>query len=315
MPGEYRHVPPLVRIIAPLLVLGLFALLLWRSDVTALQSAFAQLSAGPILLGLCLVQLQILLSAIRWRFTAARLGQSIGLGKAIREYYVASLLNQSLPGGMGGDAIRAWRMRLDGTGGWKLPAKAILYERLSGQAVFLLLVAIGLPVWPLLITGPSPFPIGWLAVTGLCVALLLTAMLVWFTQQRFRKVLGTLRADASDVFLRGGAWRIQTSLSLAIVIAYGAVFMLSSHAVGANLPWQAILTIIPLCLLSMLIPVGLGGWGTREAAAMALWPVFGFRPEDGLAASLLYGALSLAGAAPALLILAVEAMPHNRQRK
>ncbi len=74
-------------------------LLLWRSDLTALGQAFARISAGPVIAGLCLVQLQVILSALRWRFTAGRLGQVINAPRAIREYYVASLLNQSLPGG------------------------------------------------------------------------------------------------------------------------------------------------------------------------------------------------------------------------
>ena len=314
MRGETCPLSPHARIIPPLLVLGLFAILIWRSDLQSLQQAFAQISAGPILVGLCLVQLQIILSALRWRFTAARLGQTIACGQATREYYVASLLNQSLPGGMGGDAIRAWRMRLDGTSGWKLPAKAILYERLSGQAIFLLLVAIGLPLWPLLIAVRSPLQLEW-AGAGFClIGLLLLFGFWWLARKSARPVLQQLRGDIGEVFLRRGAWLVQSTLSLVVVLAYIAVFQLSSFAIGANLPIQAALTIIPLCLLSMLIPVGLGGWGTREATAMALWPLFGFSPADGLAASLLYGALSLAGSMPGLVILAIEAIKGRDNR-
>ncbi|MDH4439284.1 MAG: lysylphosphatidylglycerol synthase transmembrane domain-containing protein [Rhizobium sp.] len=313
MPGEHRPVSSHARIFAPLLVLGLFAVLLWRGDLDALGGAFAQISLGPVLVGLGLVQVQVVLSALRWRFTANRLGQEIGLGKAVREYYVASLLNQSLPGGMGGDAIRAWRMRIDGQGGWKLPAKAILYERLSGQAVFLLIVAIGLPLWPLLIAGQSPLQWEWITA-GLClIGILLAFVSRWSARRSAGPVLLQLSEDAAEVFMRRKAWLVQSSLSFVVVVAYGAVFMLASFAVGAHLPWQAALTIIPLCLLSMLIPVGLGGWGTREAAAMALWPLFGFAAADGLAASLLYGALSLAGATPGLVILAVEAISGGRR--
>ena len=82
-----------------------------------------------------------------------------------------------------------------------------------------------------------------------------------------------------------------------IVCGYIAVFLVASRAVGAPLPAIAAVTAIPLCLMTMLIPAGIGGWGTREAAAAALWPLFGFTNAEGVAASLLYGVISLAGAA------------------
>lgn len=301
------------RILPPLLVAGLFAILLWRTDMVALREAFAQISAGPVLLGLGLVQLQVILSAVRWRFTAHRLGQTIGLAAAIREYYVASFLNQSLPGGMGGDAVRAWRMRVEGKGGWKLPAKGILYERLSGQAAFFLILAIGLPIWPTVIANHSQLPSGWVAVALCVLGLFLAFGLRWLVRRSAHPILRQISEDAAEVFLRRQAWLVQSGLSVVVVTAYVAVFMIASHAIGASMPFRAALTIIPLCLLSMLIPVGLGGWGTREAAAMALWPLFSFSGADGLAASLLYGAVSLAGSTPALVILGLEAIGIRHQ--
>jgi uncharacterized membrane protein YbhN (UPF0104 family) len=307
-PEINRPVSPYARILPPLLVAGLFAILLWRTDMVELRDAFAQISAGPVLLCLALVQLQIILSAVRWRFTAHRLGQTIGLTDAIREYYVASFLNQSLPGGMGGDAVRAWRMRVEGKGGWKLPAKGILYERLSGQAAFFMILAIGLPIWPMLIADRSQLPSGWVAAALFVSGLFSAFGLRWLVRRSAHPILRQISEDAAEVFMRRQAWLIQSGLSVVVVTAYVAVFMIASHAIGASLPFEAALTIIPLCLLSMLIPVGLGGWGTREAAAMALWPLFGFSAAGGLAASLLYGAISLAGSAPALVILGLDAI-------
>jgi uncharacterized membrane protein YbhN (UPF0104 family) len=312
-PEINRPVSPYARILPPLLVAGLFVILLWRTDMVALRDAFAQISAGPVLLCLGLVQLQIILSAVRWRFTAQRLGQTIGLTDATREYYVASFLNQSLPGGMGGDAVRAWRMRVEGKGGWKLPAKGILYERLSGQAAFFVILAVGLPIWPAVIADHSQLPSGWVAVAFCVLGLFLAFGLQWLFRRTAHPILQQIYEDASEVFMRRQAWLIQSGLSVVVVTAYVAVFMIASQAIGASLPFEAALTIIPLCLLSMLIPVGLGGWGTREAAAMALWPLFDFSPADGLAASLLYGAVSLAGSTPALVILGLEAIGIRRQ--
>jgi hypothetical protein len=91
------------------------------------------------------------------------------------------------------------------------------------------------------------------------------------------------------------------------------MFMLASAAIGAPLPRLAAVTAIPLCLLMMLIPATIAGWGAREAAAAALWPLFGYPASDGVAASILYGILALVGAAPGLaFILAALLKRLNR---
>ena len=97
-----------------------------------------------------------------------------------------------------------------------------------------------------------------------------------------------------------GAWWKQATASLAIVAAYLTLFAVCAQAIGAPLPALAVLNVVPLTLLSMLLPVSIGGWGLREAAAAALWPLVGLSAEAGVATSILYGLLSLAGSLPAL---------------
>ncbi|UJW77413.1 lysylphosphatidylglycerol synthase transmembrane domain-containing protein [Rhizobium sp. SL42] len=295
----------LLRLAAPIVTIALIAVMAMWVDRVALVQAFSHVSISDLGLGLVLVQLQIMLSALRWRFTAARLGQPIALNRAIGEYYVASLLNQSLPGGMAGDAIRAWRMRTSGQGGWKLPAKAVLFERLSGQAAFFVLAACGIVAWPLLMGASEPVRLHSVLPAMLACAVLALIGLMWAIRTNSFHRLASLLPDLQHVFVKDRAWAVQIGLSLVILATYLAIFLLASKAVGASLPLVSALTAIPLALLAMLIPAGLGGWGTREAAAMALWPFLGASAADGLAASLLYGALSLAGAAPGILVLAL----------
>lgn len=302
-----------MRFLAPLTLIALLAWLISRTDLAALESAFARISASHVILGLALVQIQIIVSALRWRFTAGRLGGDIPRPLAIREYYVASFLNQSLPGGVAGDAIRAFRMRNAGKGGWKQPAKAVLMERLSGQMAFFLLALCGLAVWPFVLKaghtwlGVLPTVLGILSA-GVVIALGLTIAWRHFPSVR------ALMEEAAEVFLRDRALLVQSGLSLVIVATYVATFFVASDAVGADLPWAAALTVIPLALIAMLIPVGLGGWGTREVAAMALWPLAGASATEGLAASIVYGAVSLAGAAPGLILLSLEALRRRPRR-
>lgn len=295
---------PLLRIFAPLALVALLAFLVSRTDFGALKSAFAQVSAGHLIAGLVLVQIQIVVSALRWRFTAARLGETMALPLAVSEYYVASFLNQTLPGGVAGDAVRAFRMRGDGPGGWKRPAKAVLFERLSGQMALFVLALCGLFVWPLVLGGEDAGQLSLHIALGFILFAAVIAIVMLVVKGRFSWV-GKFTDEVVAVFIRDGALWIQAGMSLLIVATYSACFFLASDGVGAQLPWTAALTVIPLSLIAMLIPAGFGGWGTREAAAMALWPLIGATPTEGLAASIVYGGLSLAGALPGLVILSL----------
>ncbi|MBA4203666.1 lysylphosphatidylglycerol synthase transmembrane domain-containing protein [Pannonibacter phragmitetus] len=313
-----------IRLLASLAGLALLAGLIALLNPASIAAALAKAPAGHLLAGLLLVQFQTVLSALRWRFTAARLGHAIPLGAAIREYYLGGTLNLLLPGGMAGDAARIYRVKDSADGGWKQAATAVALERMSGQLAFALLMGGGLLAWafvlpagsiPVLpqVSAPSASPLVWLAAAGLVLAALALPLLFPAVRARLRRFLPVAGQALRAAFWTRGALAVQAGLSLLITGGYVLTFLLASDAVGASLPLLAVVTIIPLCLLTMLIPVGVGGWGTREAAAAALWPLFGFTAAQGLAASLLYGMLSLAGAAlPGLVLLALELLRQKR---
>ncbi|WP_106754396.1 lysylphosphatidylglycerol synthase transmembrane domain-containing protein [Pannonibacter carbonis] len=285
-----------LRIIGISIGLAGLALLVWAADPAMVAAALGKVPTGHILAVALLVQIQIVLSALRWRFTAGRLGQDFPVRIAIREYYLGSVLNQTLPGGIAGDATRVYRVQDDTSGGWKRAAMAVVLERLSGQFAFFVLTGIGLLAWPFVLPVPLDGisgPVLWGALLS-SIALIVAAL-------RFRQVLAAwfqrLRPSLAAAFWSRGAFAVQVSLSALIVGCYVVSFLLASDAVGAPLPAVAAITIIPLCLLAMLVPLGFGGWGPREATAAALWPLVGFTGAEGIAASLVYGSLTLAGTA------------------
>src|SRR5690554_7422355 len=110
----------------------------------ALPGLITRLRSIPpslIALALAVSVLQVVLSAWRWRYPAGRLGVSVPMTLAVREYYLATFLNQVLPGGVMGDVNRAWRhsrVHSQGTGersGNLSAVHAVVLERLSGQLV------------------------------------------------------------------------------------------------------------------------------------------------------------------------------------
>ena len=282
--------------------------LLWAAiDVPAALARIAGAEPRWLLAGLAAVQLQILLSAVRWRVTAARLGHRLGMRRVVREYYVASLLNQVLPGGIGGDAARVVRNRAPVHAPTARVAQGVVLERLAGQCALLLVTLAGVALWPLLLDEPPPRA-GLLALAAALLVVLGVALavagLTAFGPPRLARFAAGVRPALRRCWFEDGMWLVQGVLSLAVTAGYLAAFAFAALAVGAPLPPVGWLTVVPLALASMLLPISIGGWGLREAAAAALWPLVGLSAESGVAASVVYGLLSLVGSLPAILFLA-----------
>ena len=333
----------LLRVLVPLASLALLWLLV---DVPAAAARLRDAELRWLLAGALVVQLQILLSALRWRLTAARLGHRLGAGQVVREYYVATLLNQVLPGGVAGDAARVFRNRVpeagrpadgssggapggadgsfdearasadgdggegdgegDGEGGGASTARVaqgVVLERLAGQVALVATTLVGIASWPLLIEQAPPRAALLALATALGIALALAALVAVLARvgpPALRRAAAALAPAFRRGWFEDGMWLVQGVLSVAITASYIAVFALAALAVDAPLPLAGLPTVVPLALASMLLPVSIGGWGLREAAAAALWPLVGLAPAAGVAASVVYGLVSLAGALPAL---------------
>jgi len=283
---------PALRVALRLAVAGglLAALWHWLDGPEALAH-LRQARPGWLALGFGLLSAQIVLSALRWRLTAARLGQHFGAGFAVREYYLAVLANMTLPGGVIGDAGRAVRARADA--GLGVSVQAVVIERLAGQVALAAVLVPGLLLWP-----------GW-AGRGLGLLVLMVAaagVAVWLARAGPGMLRGLGRSLAR-AWWRDGAWRAQLGLSLAILACNIGGFAACAVAVGAGLPAVAVPVIVPLTLAAMLVPVSISGWGLREGAAAVLWPLAGLTAEAGIAASIAFGLTALAASLPAVALL------------
>ena len=161
-----------IRILLPL---ALIALCLAYAGGRGLWDRFADLSLPWMGAAVAMLNLVIILSALRWRLTATALGLPLTVGGAVREYYLAQFVNQTLPGGVLGDAARAVRSR---NGGPLTPAaQAVVLERASGQigmAAILGLATIGAAVRP----GTLP-PVDAIAIAPVWMALASTVFLAF----------------------------------------------------------------------------------------------------------------------------------------
>ena len=249
--------------------------------------------------------LQIVLSARRWQLTASQLGITLSAGTVVREYYLSQLVNQVLPGGVLGDAGRAVRARRQA--GLVTSSYTVILERLAGQAGLLVLLAA-----TFVITSVAPGGFDWPSWLAVPVAVLLIVVgavppAVILAAGRLPRRVGRMATELAENVRRAllapsVRWH-QLALSLATAAANVTGFALCALSIGAPLSITAATAIIPLILFTMLLPVTVSGWGLREGAAAALFPLAGLTAAEGLAASVAFGVVLLVIALPGIAFL------------
>ena len=293
--------PPPVRLVVGALALGVLAYLV---DVRAVVGRLSGLDAGWVAGALGVTVVQTLLSAWRWRYTAGRLGLDLPLADALGEYYRGVFVNQVLPGGVVGDASRAWRHASRTRDEWGAAVRAVVLERASGQVAMTFLAAVSF-----VILAPRVGTDGFWRVGAIFAAVVVVAVVVWLVGGRARgTAVGTFLRDARAALVRGQALAVQSATSLLIVGSYVVTYLFAARAVGVTTPFAELAPLVPPVLLAMLVPLSVGGWGLREGAAAGLWVAVGLGAAEGVAISVAYGVTVLLGTLPGAYLLAFGGM-------
>ncbi len=299
-----------LRLLASLVLLGVLALWL---DTSAIIAEIRGLSLYWVLLGLILTLPQVAISAWRWRLTARLLDIRLPWQAALGDYYLATFLNQVLPGGVMGDAARAWR-HARASGQRAAALRAVIIERTSGQLVLAAMACATLfsPIWQAPLSAFSRESLwGAGVLLGGLFLLLMFGLLFKRILRRplslFKRVFAGfftgLGRDLHRSLLSQQAWPRQLLGSALVVCSYVAVFVCAAQAIGSELPLTTLLALIPLVLLAMAIPLSVAGWGLRESAAALVWVGAGLSPAQGVAISVAYGLLVLISSLPGALFL------------
>lgn len=268
---------------------AILALLIWWADAGDVMQHLRGASLGWLVAaGLSLTALTFLM-AKRWQIVARAVDIEISYPLAVAEYYIAQLVNLILPGGVAGDVARAVRVRH--AGDLLRAAQSVAADRIIGQAVMFAALGAALTV-ALVIPGGIPWPpVTWV---GIVAGLVAVGVAIAFSRQdgatgRFLRLILRLVKDGSLI-------------ALALVITALLIFSLyaCARATGTVIPSAGMITLLPLILSAMLIPLSVGGWGWREGAAAALFPLIGASPSAGIATGIAYGAMMMFAALPGL---------------
>ncbi len=290
----------MIRIFLKLAVsLSILALLFWLTDAQTVMTRLRGLDLRWFGLGLISLTMITFLMALRWQMVAQRVGIALYYGQAVREYYIAQLVNMVLPGGVAGDVGRALRIRRDGD--LTRAAQSVAAERLVGQCLLFGIMGAGFAA-ALLIAGGPEWPVwAWL---GPLVLSIIGAAVVMVSRgdhatARFCALIVQCLKD----------WRILGVSILIALLLIGSLYC-ATRATGTVMPAAGWFTVLPLVLSSMVIPLSIGGWGWREGAAAAVFPVIGASASAGVAMGIAYGAMLTIAALPAIAFL-----PGLRERQ
>lgn len=278
---------------------GLLLAVVALADVAALGRLLAQASPTWLLAGLGAGLLSNVVSALRWGALARWLGCELNQQQAVRWYFQGMGLNALLPGAVvGGDVYRAMVLRRDGqpTG----PAAwSVLLDRLSGVWMLCALGALGAacsaPELAAALHWPAPVVRG-LALLGLLAGLAfpwaLPGLLRLLPQRDWAQPLRA--AVAHPDFGRQLLWQALASTGVQVFSA--TALACGGRALGLDLPPSAWAFAMAPVFLMAALPVSVGGWGTREAAAVIALAPFGAPAAAAVGAAMLYGAYGIAQA-------------------
>jgi glycosyltransferase 2 family protein len=278
-------------------------------DAKAVVARLRDLHPGWLVVGLAISLPMYALLAARWWFTARRVEARLTYGRALSDYYLSTFLNQTLPLGVAGDALRAIRhaRRLRAGGderGLGRAVRTLLVERLAGLAVLGIVVALAGAT----LIGEDRR----VAALGLGEALAIGVAVGLVAVAGRRRIAGAavaeLGKDARRALFARGAFPAQLVLASGALAAMIATFYCSARATGLALDPLAVAQVAPIILAATTLPLAFAGWGVREAVTAAIWGALGLEPAAGAAVAVTFGLLSLVASVPGL---AVWLVPHE----
>ncbi len=212
------------------------------------------------------------LSVEKWRLLLSARGIAVSFGECARLYLAGMFGNLFLPTNIGGDALRV--LLLAPRASLADAAASIAVERLTGFAALIFIAGAGLAVAGAQNGQTTAILSGTAALAGL-LALVFFAFKT--TAHRFpehkiaRKAQSLSRALAFYLAPRNRRV-LMIALALSLIFQASQVILNVALARAAALQVRAgvFWWLAPLLSLSGLLPVGIGGLGVRETAAVAL---------------------------------------------
>lgn len=282
--------------------------LLLTTDLAEAGRAIGRLPLTSIVIVLVLLAADRVVTIWRWVILVRATGQQVSIKSAAWIHMVSSFVGVATPGGIGGDAARAYTLAQRTAQGSDAVA-SIAMDRVLGLFSLVLVGLLGVLVWGRQ-TGTPAAGLALLAILGGvgCVALLWIDRFVGvLVPLRFRTTrLGakvTRIAEAISQY-RGHHGVLSGVLALSILVQGLRILQawVMGTGIGMTIGFTYYLVFMPVVLITLLLPISLGGFGLPQLSFALLLEAQGVPRHDALALSTLIIVTGLVANLPGALL-------------
>ena len=283
-----------------------------------LVAVIATVGTGPLVHGILSVDARSIAAALaltaiataaaawRWCVIANRVGVDLTWRIAFGKYYQSQFLNTVIPGGVVGDVHRAVGDGLT-VADIACSARAVVLDRTVGQAVQ---VYLSLAVFAVVGTQFQ----GYLA-SAVVIGLGLVAIGLAVVAASSARARGVMLREARQIREALGSARASVQVvlaSLVVIACHMGTFAVATATVGVTVTPAGMLVLALVVLLGASIPLNVGGWGPREGVAGWAFAVAGLGAAAGVAASTLFGVLTVVSVLPGAVAMVAFAARRRR---
>jgi len=274
---------------------ALLAGVIWYVNPRALAASLAAIDARWFAAAVAASVISNVFSAARWAAIARGLGLVARFGDAVVMYFRGMTMNVLLPGAtVSGDLLRGYQLGQRDDNSLLRAGASVLLDRLSGLWILCACSLVALAAALALGLAPAGKETT-IYVAGLVIALALPWLPLPF---------GRIEAARREALAARGALVRSAWLSVLVQIFSAAALWLCGYAAGLGLSYPVMLAAAAPIFIMGAVPLGWGGFGAREGAAVVVLGALGVAPEQATATGLLYGVSAvLQGIAAAPLFL------------
>jgi len=284
------------------MVLGvaIIAFLLWSVNTGQLIQIFISVNPIYLILSLAMTVIVVFLKSVKWKIIVG-LRQELPLISAVKFFLIGFFFSIITPGRLG-DFVRAKYIRQKT--GLAFSVTSVFLDRL---------IDIGILLSASLISAILFASVAGIGVEFIAIILLLGLIFVLGVYFISRKKTGKIIVKLfSGIFEKLGFARqvtkgaenifdsiqlfksdkktVAKSAALGVIAWIASIFAayLISLSIGMNLGLYWFFIMLPLIILTDILPINIGGLGTRELASITLFGLIGVVFEQAFAFSLLY---------------------------
>lgn len=274
----------------------LLSAVIWYANPAKLAKILSNVELRWFAMAVAASILANIASALRWAYIARLYNLTAPALSLMAIYGRGVTINNLLPGAtLSGDMLRAYQLHKLGNPLGQSTLSVVL-DRFSGLWVLCMVSATAAAIW----SGTSTLThnAALTQILTIYTALLGSLIMLPFmplphfesnAQSRFKGLLRSWNNLAQQLALFRSNLPKTALQSVVVQLFSSLAFWLGGLAVGLDLSYWMVLALCAPIFIIAALPVGIGGWGTREFAAVL---VFGFASVSGeiaTATAILYG--------------------------